>query len=227
VNAVITNEEAVMSSTQVRSAEATAGTKNVKIDMKLEVVSIPVSDSDRAVKFYSSLGWRQDVTPPGSGVVQFTPPGSACSVQWGGGPGPTTASPGSARGMWLIVSDLQAALDRLAAAGVAADKVFHFGPKGVEPGIDPNHNTYSSFASFSDPDGNQWLLQEITSRLAGRVDAAETSFASAEDLASAMRRAEKAHGEHEKRMGGVRDENWSDWYAEYMVAEQKGGEPPR
>jgi len=192
-----------------------------------EVVSIPVSDSDRAVKFYSSLGWRQDATPPGSGVVQFTPPGSACSVQWGAGPGPTTAAPGSARGLWLIVSDLQAALDKLASVGVAADKVFHFGPKGLEPGIDPAHNTYSSFASFRDPDGNQWLFQEITNRLPGRVDAAETSFGSAEDLASAMRRAEKAHGEHEKRMGGARDENWSDWYALYMVADQKGAEPPR
>ena len=216
-----------MSVTETERQGATAGPKDTKVDMKLEVVSIPVSDSDRAVKFYSSLGWRQDATPPGSGVVQFTPPGSACSVQWGAGPGPTTAAPGSARGLWLIVSDLQAALDKLASVGVAADKVFHFGQKGIEPGIDPAHNTYSSFASFRDPDGNQWLFQEITNRLPGRVDSAETSFASAEDLASAMRRAEKAHGEHEKRMGGVRDENWPDWYALYMVADQKGTEPPR
>jgi len=216
-----------MSTQATEERAATTNARTAKVDMKLEVVSLPVSDSERSVKFYSSLGWRQDVTPPGSGVVQFTPPGSACSVQWGAGPGPTKAAPGSAQGLWLIVSDIQAALDRLAAAGVAVDQVFHFGPKGIEPGVDPEHNTYRSFASFRDPDGNQWLFQEITSRLPGRVDAAETSFASAQDLASAMRRAEKAHGEHEKRMGGVRDENWSDWYAEYMVAEQKGAEPPR
>jgi catechol 2,3-dioxygenase-like lactoylglutathione lyase family enzyme len=214
-------------STQIRDEQETHVPTARTVDMKLEVVSIPVSDSDRAARFYSSLGWRQDVTPPGSGVVQFTPPGSSCSVQWGAGPGPTTAAPGSARGLWLIVADLQAALDKLAAAGVQADRVFHFGASGIEPGIDPERNTYRSFASFRDPDGNQWLFQEITSRLPGRVDAAETSFASAEDLASAMRRAEKAHGEHEKRMGGVRDENWSDWYALYMVADQKGAEPPR
>jgi catechol 2,3-dioxygenase-like lactoylglutathione lyase family enzyme len=214
-------------STQATEQRAVTNPARTKLDMKLEVVSIPVSDSDRSLKFYKSLGWRQDVTPPGSGVVQFTPPGSSCSVQWGAGPGPTKAAPGSAQGLWLIVSDLQAALDKLAAAGVKPDQVFHFGAKGVEPGIDPERNTYRSFASFRDPDGNQWLFQEITSRLPGRVDAAETSFASAEDLASAMRRAEKAHGEHEKRMGGGRDENWSDWYAEYMVADQKGAEPPR
>jgi len=215
-----------MSATEVQAKQTTGSAKATKVDMKLEVVSIPVSDSDRAAKFYASLGWRQDVTPPGSGVVQFTPPGSACSVQWGAGPGPTTAAPGSARGLWLIVSDLQAALDRLKAAGVAVDQVFHFGGNGIEPGIDPERNTYRSFASFRDPDGNQWLFQEITARLAGRIDAAETSFSSAEDLASAMRRAERAHGEHERRMGGARDANWSDWYAEYMVAEQKGAKLP-
>jgi len=213
-----------MSATEVQTKQ-TAPAKTAKVDMKLEVVSIPVSDSDRAVKFYSSLGWRQDVTPPGSGVVQFTPPGSSCSVQWGAGPGPTTAAPGSARGLWLIVSDLQAALDKLASVGVTADKVFHFGPKGIEHGIDPAHNTYSSFASFRDPDGNQWLFQEITSRLPGRLDPGSTTFADAAELAIAMRRAEAAHGEHEKRTG-VRDADWSDWYAEYMVAEQTGAKLP-
>jgi catechol 2,3-dioxygenase-like lactoylglutathione lyase family enzyme len=215
-----------MSTPEIGTRAAATDARTRAVDMKLEVVSIPVSDSDRAARFYERLGWRQDVTPPGSGVVQFTPPGSGCSVQWGGGPGPTKAAPGSAQGLWLIVSDLQAALEKLAAAGVAADQVFHFGANGVESGLDPQRNTYRSFASFHDPDGNQWLFQEITSRLPGRVDAAETSFATAEDLASAMRRAEKAHGEHEKRMGGVRDANWSDWYAEYMVAEQKGAKLP-
>jgi catechol 2,3-dioxygenase-like lactoylglutathione lyase family enzyme len=214
-----------MSATDVETKQATGSAKATKVDMKLEVVVIPVSDGERAAKFYSKLGWRQDVTPPGSGVFQFTPPGSGCSVQWGGF-GQNTAAAGSAQGLWLIVSDIQAALDKLADAGVAVERLFHFGSKGVEPGLDPERNTYRSFASFRDPDGNQWLLQEITTRLPGRIDAKETTFASAEDLASAMRRAEKAHGEHEKRMGGVRDENWSDWYAEYMVAEQKGAKLP-
>jgi catechol 2,3-dioxygenase-like lactoylglutathione lyase family enzyme len=213
-----------MSSTEVRSQDEIRSVTARKVDMKLEVVVIPVSDPDRAAKFYSSLGWRQDVTPPGSGIFQFTPPGSGCSVQWGAG---TAAKPGSAQGLWLIVSDIQAALDQLAAAGVKAEQVFHIDANGKPSGgLDPQRSTYRSFASFRDPDGNQWLFQEITSRLPGRVDAAETSFASAEDLASAMRRAETAHGEHEKRMGGVRDENWPAWYAAYMVAEQKGAKLP-
>jgi len=193
------------------------------VDMKLEVVVIPVSDGERAVKFYKSLGWRQDVTPPGSGVYQFTPPGSGCSVQWGAGR--TTAAPGTAQGLWLIVSDLQAELDQLAAAGVGVDEVFHVGPKGKESGIDPQHGTYRSFASFHDPDGNRWLFQEITARLPGRLDPGATTYADAADLANAMRRAEAAHGEHEKRTG-QRDANWSDWYADYMVAEQTGAKLP-
>ena len=195
-----------------------------KVDMKLEVVEIPVSDSDRATRFYASLGWRQDVTPPGSGVVQFTPPGSGCSVQWGAGR--TTAAPGSAHGLWLIVSDIRAALDKLAAAGVKAEDVYHVGPSGKAAGLDPERRSYLSFAAFRDPDGNRWLFQEITSRLPGRIGSDETSFASREDLAGAMRRAETAHGEHEKRTG-QRDANWSDWYAAYMVAEQAGEELPR
>jgi catechol 2,3-dioxygenase-like lactoylglutathione lyase family enzyme len=206
-----------MSRSEVRGREAP------RVDMKLEVVVIPVSDFERAAKFYSSLGWRQDVTPPGSGVFQFTPPGSGCSVQWG--TGRTTAAPGSAQGLWLIVSDLEAALDQLAAAGVAVDEVFHVGGKGKESGLDPERGTYRSFASFRDPDGNRWLLQEITTRLPGRIDSAATTFASVNDLASAMRRAEAAHGEHEKRTG-VRDANWSDWYAAYMVAEQSDAKLP-
>ena len=193
------------------------------VDMKLEVVVIPVSDAERATKFYASLGWRQDVTPPGSGVVQFTPPGSGCSVQWGASR--TTAAPGSAQGLWLIVSDIQAALDKLAAAGVKADEVYHVGAGGKADGLDPERNSYRSFASFRDPDGNRWLFQEITTRLPGRIDSGVTSYGSASDLASAMRRAEKAHGEHEKRTG-QRDANWSDWYAEYMAAEQSGAKLP-
>ncbi len=193
------------------------------VDMKLEVVVIPVSDPDRAVKFYSALGWRQDVTPPGSGIFQFTPPGSGCSVQWGAGR--TTAVAGSAQGLWLIVSDIQAALDRLKAAGVTPDAVFHFGASGKAAGLDPQRKSYGSFASFRDPDGNQWLFQEITTRLPGRIDSKVTSFGSASDLAAAMRRAEAAHGEHEKRTG-KRDAQWADWYAAYMAAEQSGAKLP-
>jgi catechol 2,3-dioxygenase-like lactoylglutathione lyase family enzyme len=210
-------------SAEVQTEKAAERTNARAVDMKLEVVVIPVSDNERAAKFYSSLGWRQDVTPPGSGVYQFTPPGSGCSVQWGAGR--TTAAAGSAQGLWLIVSDLQAALDKLKAAGVAVDDVFHIGAKGKESGIDPQHGTYRSFASFRDPDGNHWLFQEITSRLPGRLDPGATTYASVSDLANAMRRAEAAHGEHEKRTG-ERDANWSDWYAEYMVADQSGAEPP-
>jgi catechol 2,3-dioxygenase-like lactoylglutathione lyase family enzyme len=194
------------------------------VDMKLEVVVIPVSDVDRATQFYARLGWRQDVTPPGSGVVQFTPRGSACSVQFG--KSLTSAAPGSAQRTYLIVSDIDAARKELVAAGIEVGEIFHLGADGPVSGPDPNRGTYRSFALFSDPDGNSWLLQEITTRLPGRVDSAATSFGSASDLASAFRRAEAAHGEHEKRTGGQRDENWPDWYAAYMVAEQAGTELP-
>jgi catechol 2,3-dioxygenase-like lactoylglutathione lyase family enzyme len=199
-----------------------SGTVGVKdVDMKLEVVVIPVSDVDRAKEFYGRLGWRLDVTPPG--VVQFTPHGSACSVQFG--PNLTSAAPGSAR-EYLIVSDIVAARDALVAAGIEVSEFFHLGPEGWISGLDPERRTYRSLASFSDPDGNNWVLQEITARLPGRVDADTTSFSSASDLASAMRRAAAAHGEHEKRTGEA-DENWPDWYAQYMVSEQTGAEPPK
>jgi catechol 2,3-dioxygenase-like lactoylglutathione lyase family enzyme len=190
------------------------------VDMKLEVVTVPVSDVDRAKEFYASLGWRLDATPPV--VVQFTPPGSGCSVQ--SGPNRTPAAPGSAQGLFLIVSDIEAARDKLAAAGVEND-AYHIGTDGRVSGPDPEHRSYLSYASFRDPDGNGWLLQEITTRLSGRVDAAATSFGSVSDLAGALRRAEAAHGEHEKRTG-QRDANWPDWYAAYMAAEQSGTELP-
>jgi len=194
-----------------------------KVDMKLEVVVIPVSNVDRASRFYKSLGWRQDATPPGSGVFQFTPPGSGCSVQFGGNR--TSAAPGSAQGLWLIVSDIEAALGKLSDAGVQADEMYHFGARGKASGLDPERNSYRSFASFRDPDGNRWLFQEITTRLPGRIDSGVTSYGSASDLAAAMRRAEAAHGEHEKRTG-QRDANWADWYGAYMAAEQSGGKLP-
>lgn len=198
--------------------------KVAAVDMKLEVIVIPVSDVDRAEKFYQKLGWRQDVTPPGSGVFQFTPHGSSCSIQFG--KDLTSASPGSAQKTYLIVSDIQDVRDALVGAGVDVGEIFHLTPDGPVTGLDPERGTYRSRAVFSDPDGNSWLLQEITARLPGRVDTGVTSFGSASDLASAMRRAEAAHGPHEKRLGR-RDENWSDWYAEYMAAEQSGAELPQ
>jgi catechol 2,3-dioxygenase-like lactoylglutathione lyase family enzyme len=211
-----------MSTTQVSSeASENASVKNV--DMKLEVVTIPVSDIDRATEFYVGLGWRQDVTPPGSGIVQLTPPGSGCSVQFG--TNRTSAEPGSAQNTFLIVTDIQAAYDYLVGRGIQVSGVFHVGPDGPVSGAAPEHASYGSLAAFSDPDGNSWLLQEITTRLPGRVDATETAFASTADLANAMRRASVAHGEHEKRIGEA-DENWPDWYAAYMVAEQAGTELP-
>jgi catechol 2,3-dioxygenase-like lactoylglutathione lyase family enzyme len=207
------------------------------VDLKLEVVVIPVSDVDRAKAFYGSLGWRLDADFPfdnGFRLVQFTPPGSGCSVQFG--TNMTSAAPGSCQGLYLIVSDIEAAREALVAHGVEVSEVFHPGTPGAqfEPdgtsgrvrGPAADHASYSSFATFSDPDSNGWLLQEITERLPGRVDAAETAFASTADLASALRRAAAAHGEHEKRMGGEYDVNWPDWYAAFMVAEQAGAELP-
>jgi catechol 2,3-dioxygenase-like lactoylglutathione lyase family enzyme len=206
------------------------------VDIKLEVTVIPVSDADRAKEFYARLGWRLDADFPfdnGVRVVQFTPPGSGCSIQFG--TNLTSAAPGSAQGLYLVVSDIEAAREELAASGAEVSGVFHEGAPGARfhdvgtngrvSGPAPDHASYRSFATFSDPDGNGWLLQEITARLPGRVEAAETAFASTADLASALRRAEAAHGEHEKRTGQA-DANWPDWYAAYMVAEQAGTELP-
>ena len=206
------------------------------MDMKLEVVVIPVSDVDRAKEFYGGLGWRLDADRAAGDnfrIVQLTPPGSDCSIQFG--TGMTSAAPGSARDLYLIVSDIEAARAELAARGAEVSEVFHEGTPGARFHQDgtaaasaarrPMHASYGSFVSFSDPDGNGWLFQEVTARLPGRVDPAATSFGSASDLASAMRRASAAHGEHEKRIGAA-DANWPDWYAQYMVAEQAGTELP-
>ncbi|HEX4061252.1 MAG TPA: VOC family protein [Streptosporangiaceae bacterium] len=204
--------------------------------MKLEVVVIAVADVGRAKEFYGGLGWRLDADFPfdnGFRVVQFTPPGSGNSIQFG--TNITSAPPGSAQGLYLIVSDIEAAREELAAHGAEVSEVFHAGTPGAQfqpdgtsgrvSGSASDHASYSSFATFSDPDGNGWLLQEVTTRLPGRIGAAETAFASVADLASALRRASAAHGEHEKRIGQA-DANWPDWYAEYMVAEQAGTELP-
>lgn len=211
----------------------------VRVDMKFEIVVIPVSDVGRAKEFYAKLGWRLDGDFANGDwrAVQFTPPGSGCSIIFG--KNVTGAAPGSAQGLYLIVSDIASARADLLRRGVESSEVFHgeggvsvgpdepylFGRRRVS-GPDPEHRSYRSFASFKDPDGNGWLFQELTTRLPGRIDPAATTFASAKDLADGMRRASKAHGEHEARTGGQRDENWPDWYASYMVAEQAGTELP-
>jgi catechol 2,3-dioxygenase-like lactoylglutathione lyase family enzyme len=224
-----------MSTNAVRGIE----TKVAPVDMKFEIVVIPVSDVDRAKEFYAKLGWRLDADFDNGKdfrIIQFTPPGSGCSLIFG--KNVTAAAPGSAQGLYLIVSGIQSARQAMLDRGVQISEVFHnegvyagtdepflFGRVRVS-GPDPEHRSYRSFASFHDPDGNGWLFQEITARVAGRVDPAATTFASANDLASAMRRASAAHGEHEKRIGAA-DPNWPDWYAAYMVAERSGAELPK
>jgi predicted enzyme related to lactoylglutathione lyase len=222
-----------MSSIQDSSAAMTNEIGGELSEVKLEVVVIPVSDVDRAKAFYEGLGWRLDADfADGQGfrIVQFTPRGSGCSIQFGSKV--TTAPLGSATNIYLVVPDVQAARDAIAALGVEVSEVFHegslgdrFHPDARVAGAAPDGATYGSFASFSDPDGNTWLLQEITSRLPGRIDPAATSFASASDLAKALQRAAAAHGEHEVRTGRA-DPDWPDWYSEYMVREQAGEELP-
>jgi len=205
----------------------TVGSSKQRVDMKLEVALIPISDVDRAKEFYTRLGWRLDadiVMGDDFRVVQFTPPGSGCSIQFG--KNLTSAAP--LRG-GLIVSDIEAAHKDLVARGINASEVFHgspFSPAGRISGPDPERQSYSSYVAFEDSDGNVWIVQEVTHRLPGRMDPATTTFASANDLAGAMRRAAVAHGEHEKR-SGQRDANWPDWYAAYMAAEQAGTELPK
>ncbi len=210
--------------------EETKSTYVAGLDMKLEVVVIPVSNVDRAKEFYSRLGWRLDADRAASEnfrLVQFTPPGSGSSIQFG--VNLTSAAPGSAQGMLLVVSDIDAARKQLFSQGVDASEVFHcetgtacrFPGAGVRvSGLQPEHLSYHSFVSFSDPDGNGWLLQEVTNRLPGRATG-NTMYASTRDLAQAMRRAAKAHGQHDEQTGQA-DHNWPDWYAEYMVREQSG-----
>lgn len=209
------------------------------VDTRLEVVVIPVSDVERAKQFYASLGWRLDADfagPDDYRVIQFNPPGSPTSVIFG--KNVTAAAPGSAQGLYLIVSDIEAARKDLLGRGIKVTESFHaegsvhigrdepylFGRIRTN-GLDPARGSYRSFASFNDPDGNGWLFQEITTRLPGRV-AGDTAFGSKTDLAGALRRAAAAHGEHEKRNGGQHDANWPDWYAEYIVKEQAGEELP-
>jgi catechol 2,3-dioxygenase-like lactoylglutathione lyase family enzyme len=193
--------------------------------MKVEVAVIPISDVDRAKEFYKRLGWRldsDDIIGDGFRIVQFTPPGSGCSVSFGRGI--TSSAPGSIRGA-LIVTDIEDAHKELMARGIKPSDMFHGSPFSPISGPDPERQSYNSFLSFEDPDGNTWIVQEVTRRLPGRIDPATTTFTSANDLASAMRRAASAHGEHEKR-DGQNDAKWPDWYAAYMAAEQAGTELP-
>jgi catechol 2,3-dioxygenase-like lactoylglutathione lyase family enzyme len=225
-----------MSTTDGRQGETGGDGGHGDVDLKLEAVVIPVADADRAKVFYAGLGWRLDADfsfDNGFRVVQFTPPGSPCSVQFGSKI--TAAEPGSAHGLYLIVSDIEAGRAELMERGATVSDVFHSGAPGAQlqpdgtsdrvDGPDPNHRSYNTFATFEDPDGNGWLLQEVTDRLPGRVDPNLTSFSSVSDLAGALRRAEAAHGEHEKRIGKA-DPEWPDWYAAFMVAEEAGTELP-
>jgi predicted enzyme related to lactoylglutathione lyase len=212
-----------MTSTAVRSQDATAAPVG-QVDMKLEVITLPVSDVERAKEFYGGLGWRLDAdfSNGDARAIQFTPPGSQGSIHFGN---PTQAVPGSAQGMFLVVSDIEAARDDLLSRGVQVSEVFHFakGPGpfgGIVGGPAPDRGSYGSYATFKDPDGNGWLLQEVTTRFPGRVGG-DTTYASVNDLVQALRRAEAAHGEYEKRIG-ERHADWPSWYAEYMVNEQSG-----
>jgi len=230
-----------MSTKAVRVSDPTSDAGVARVNMKFEIVVIPVSDIDRAKEFYAKIGWRLDADYDNGTdfrVIQFTPPGSGCSVIFGRNV--TPAAPGSTQGLYLVVSDIEAARKELLDRGVEVSEVFHGGDNVYagpdEPylfgqirvsGPDPERRSYRSFASFRDPDGNGWLFQELTTRLPGRIESTATTFASTSDLVSALRRAAAAHGKHEERTGGQRDENWPDWYAAYMVAEQAGEELPQ
>ena len=215
-----------MTTSTIRTQGGAPDARVGQVDLKLEVIPIPVSDIDRAKAFYEGLGWRLDADfhHNGDRAIQLTPPGSLCSIHFN-----PKGTPGSAKGMFLVVSDIEAARNDLRRRGVEVSEIFHFaagpGPFGGQVGgLAPERQSYGSYAALSDPDGNLWLLQEVTTRFPGRV-AGDTTYASVDDLAQALRRAEAAHGEHEKRTG-QRDENWPAWYAEYMVAEQAGKELP-
>jgi catechol 2,3-dioxygenase-like lactoylglutathione lyase family enzyme len=214
-----------MSNTQMGNPRATEDASAEKLETKLEVIVIPVTDVDRAKSFYEKLGWRLDADFANGAdwrVVQVTPPGSPCSILFG--KGITTATPGTVQGLFLIVSDVQAARAELAARGADVSEVFHFdgglhvvGSNGRAPGVDPSGDSYRSFASFQDPDGNGWLVQEIKTRLPGRGFSLDVAT-----LTELLREAEKHHGEYEAT---APKHHWSGWYAAYMVARQRGKTP--
>ena len=216
-----------MTSPAPRTKDSNREARVGQVDFKLEVVTLPVSDVDRAKAFYGGLGWRLDADfqHGTERAIQFTPPGSPSSIHF-----TTNGTPGSAKGMFLVVSDIQAARDELVRRGAAVSEIFHFGDPpgpfgGQVGGLAPDRMSYGSYATFSDPDGNSWLLQEVTTRFPGRVAGGTTTYASVADLAQALRRAAAAHGRYEEQTG-ERDENWPEWYAEYMAGEQSGSERP-
>ena len=211
--------------TQISSEHATQLSRATTVDLKLEVVVIPVADVDRAKRFYATLEWRLDADfafDNGIRVVQFTPPGSACSIQFG--TNITPAAPAVVKGLYLIVSNIEAAREALVARGVAASKVFHAGTPGAQfqsdgasgrvDGPAPDHGSYRSFVTFSDPDGNGWLLQEITTRFPGRGLSRDVAT-----LTSLLRETEERHGDYERT---APKHHWSDWYAAYIVARERG-----
>jgi catechol 2,3-dioxygenase-like lactoylglutathione lyase family enzyme len=204
-----------MSSTPTRSEQTTRSPNAPTVDMKLEVVVIPVFDVDRAKRFYGGLGWRLDadiVLGPDRHVVQLTPSGSDCSVHFG--KGITKAAPGSAQGMILVVYDMESARAELVGHGVEVSAPFHFGASGPVPGADPEGRSYATRASFNDPDGNGWVLQEIKTRLPGRGLGNDVAT-----LVELLREAEERHGNYQAT---APKHHWSDWYAAYIVARQRG-----
>jgi catechol 2,3-dioxygenase-like lactoylglutathione lyase family enzyme len=217
-----------MATSSAINNQPVSGTSAAKVDMKFEVVVIPVADVDRSKAFYTKLGWRLDADFPfdnGFRVVQFTPPGSGCSIQFG--TKITTAAPGSAQGLYLIVSHVETAREELVARGVEVSEVFHASKPGAQfrpesnsrvSGPDPGHRSYFSFATFSDPDGNTWLFQEITTRLPGRG----LSNLDVSTLTELLRETEQHHGEYEPT---APKHHWSGWYAAYLVARQDGKTP--
>jgi catechol 2,3-dioxygenase-like lactoylglutathione lyase family enzyme len=222
---------------EIQNGLETGDAHTMSFNQRLEAIVLPVSDVDRAKDFYQKLGWRLDADfrfDNGFRIVQFTPPGSAASIQFG--TNVTSAAHGSAKGLYLVVSDIERARNQFAARGVAVSEVFHSAMPGAQfetnninnrlSGPEPGHASYQSFATFSDPDGNGWLLQEVTTRLAGRIDSRARTFTSVNDLANALRRAAAAHGQHEARTGQA-DPNWPDWYADFLIREQSGDALPR
>jgi catechol 2,3-dioxygenase-like lactoylglutathione lyase family enzyme len=195
------------------------------IHTKLEVVTVPVSDVDRAKKLYEGLGFRLDADFSNGDwrAVQLTPPGSPCSIFIG--KGLTSAAPGSVQGLVLVVDDLPASRAMLAEHGASPSEIFHFnhtlrvtGTEDRLPGPDPEGRSYMSWLSFSDPDGNGWMMQQVTSRLPGR---GQSSFDVA-SLTDLLRETENAHGQYEPN---APKHHWSDWYAAYMVERQQGKTP--
>jgi len=211
-----------MSGTATHSETATLSPTTASVDMKLEVVIIPVSDVDRAKRFYENLGWRLDAdftTGDDWRAMQLTPPGSQCSVIFG--KGVTAVAPGSARGLFLVVDDLEAAREELVARGVDVSEVFHFeggihvkGTNGRAPGRDPEGRSYRSWVSFNDPDGNAWMIQEVKARLPGRGLSRDVAT-----LTELLLETEEHHGEYE--VAGPKH-HWSTWYAAYIVARERG-----